>query len=239
VWGQGVAHCTEKVGTGAIAKEILVACGGKKALLLGETHQNPPSQNLFLSLVDVQVSQGKRVFVGLEISGGQQGNLDALLADPKAAGGNITLYHALDHRAYREMLAQLGAYARAGVDVRAIDATDEDNDRDATMSRNVAAAVRSGEYDVVLVLVGNLHTIKRMKWHPDSGATSRYLAERLVGGGIDVCSVMQRFAGQESGPVVTSGCSTEKNVLAMDIIRNTYHAEDMTGDGVADVVVGW
>jgi len=56
---------------------------------------------------------------------------------------------------------------------------------------------------------------------------------------VDVCSVMQRFAGQEGGPVVVSGRSPEKDALVMDVIRNAYHAEDMTGDGVADVVVVW
>jgi len=237
--GCGVAFPAEETDVAGLAERILFSCRGKEVLLLGETHQNPESQDLFLALVENQVGQGHRVFVGLEISRDQQDNLDALFADPVSAKNEIQLYHAIDHKAYREMLAKLGAYARAGVDVRAIDATNEDKDRDVTMSRNVAAAVRSGEYDVILVLVGNLHTIKRMKWHPDSGATSRYLAERLLDSGFDVCSVMQRFAGQESGPVVISGRSPEKNVLVMDIIRNTYHAEDMTGEGVADVVVSW
>jgi len=41
------------------------------------------------------------------------------------------------------------------------------------------------------------------------------------------------------GPVVISDRSPEKDILAMDVIRNTYHAEDMIGDEVTDVVVGW
>lgn len=237
--GQGVALCSEKVDTGTIAKEILVACQEKEVILLGESHQNPKSQKLFLSLVDDLASQGKRVFVGLEISREQQGNLDALLSDPGASNDRIILYHALDHKAYREMLTKLGFYARAGVDVRAVDATKEDKNRDVTMSRNIAAAVRSEKYDAVVMLVGNLHTIKKMRWHPDSGASSRYLAERLGDAGVDVCSVMQKFPVGKGTPVVFTGSSPKGAAIAMDVIRNTYHAEDMSGENVADIVVGW
>ncbi|MBB5349557.1 hypothetical protein JWG42_14425 [Desulfoprunum benzoelyticum] len=237
--GGGAALSADSAAVAQAAKKILLPCQGKGVLVLGERHQHPESQELFLAMIENQIGQGRRVFVGLEISGDQQGNLDALLADPVSVKDDVQLYHAIDHPAYREMLRRLGRYAHAGVDVRAIDAAEEDKDRDVTMSRNVVAAVRSGKYDVVLVLVGNNHAIKKMKWHSDSGSSTRYLAERLVDDGLNVCSVMQRFTGQEGGPVVVSGRSLEKDALIMDLIRSIYHAEDMTGDGVADVVVGW
>jgi len=181
LWSQSVALFAEEVDTGKIAAEILAACQGKRVILLGESHQNPESQALFLALVEERAGKGGDIFVGLEISGDQQDNLDALLADPVSAKDEIQLYHALDHKAYRAMLRRLGCYAHAGADVRAIDAAEEDKDRDVTMSRNVVAAVRSEEYDVVLVLVGNNHAIKKMMWHPNSGSSTKYLAERLGG----------------------------------------------------------
>ncbi len=220
----------------AIAKQLIGLCHGKQVLLLGETHQNPMSQELFLSLVRNLLGQGKHVFVGLEISSDQQSNLDSLLAG--STGDAPQLYPAIDHSAYRNMLKQLGHYPKSVLTVAAIDAAVRENNRDEMMARAIINAVSSKKFTAIAVLVGNLHAIKEIKWHPESAASTRYLAERLVEKGIDVCSVMQDFTTKDA-PVVLSGQTPEKAAMLLEAIKSTYHAEDMTGDSVTDAIVVW
>jgi len=220
----------------AIAKQLLGLCHRKQVFLLGETHQNPMSQELFLSLVRNLLGQGKHVFVGLEISSDQQSNLDALLAG--STGSELRLYPAIDHSAYRNMLKQLGDYPKSVLTVAAIDAAVRENNRDEIMARAIIDAVSSQKFTAITVLVGNLHAIKEIKWHPESAASTRYLAERLVEKGMDVCSVMQDFTTKDA-PVILSGQTPEKAAMSLDIIKSTYHAEDMTGDSVTDAIVVW
>jgi len=236
-----ILYCTptyagDEKNSEAIAKQILGLCREKQVLLLGETHQNPMSQELFLSLVRNLQGQGKYVFVGLEISSDQQSNLDALLAG--STGSELQLYPAIDHSAYRNMLKQLGDYPKSVLTVAAIDAAVKENNRDEIMAGAIINAVSSKKFTAITVLVGNLHAIKDIKWHPESAASTRYLAERLVEKGIDVCSVMQDFTTKDV-PVVLSGQTPEKAAMSLDIIKSTYHAEDMKGDYVADAIVVW
>jgi hypothetical protein len=219
-----------------IAKQIISLCHGKEVLLLGETHQNPMSQELFLSLVRNLLDQGKYVFVGLEISSDQQNNLDALLAG--STEDELQLYPAIDHIAYRNMLKHLGYCPKSLLTVAAIDAADTENNRDEIMARAIVNAVSSQKYTAIAVLVGNLHAIKKIKWHPESGASTRYLAERLVDKSIDVCSVMQEFS-TKNAPVILSDQTPEKAAMSREIIKSTYHADDMTGDSVTDAIVVW
>jgi hypothetical protein len=106
------------------------------------------------------------------------------------------------------------------------------------MARAILNAVSSQKYTAITVLVGNLHVIKKIKWHPESGIKSQYLAERLVDKGIDVCSVMQDFSTKDA-PVVLSGQTPEKAAMSLEAIKSIYHAEDMTGDFITDAIVVW
>jgi hypothetical protein len=56
------------------------------------------------------------------------------------------------------------------------------------MAREVHKLISSGP---VLVVVGNLHAFKRIRW--ESGKDEPYLAERLVRQGIPVVSVLQEW----------------------------------------------
>ena len=55
--------------------------------------------------------------------------------------------------------------------------------RDQAMEASIRPAIHGKEYDEGIVLVGNLHAIKQMKWHPDTGNSkleNQYLAGRLA-----------------------------------------------------------
>ena len=70
-----VAHSTTTNTTEAIA----TLCQDRSIVLLGEIHQEPDSQVLFLDLIRHYVKRGDRVYVGLEIPSDEQIDLMTLL----------------------------------------------------------------------------------------------------------------------------------------------------------------
>ena len=93
-----------------------------------------------------------------------------------------------------------------------------------------------------MALVGNLHAIKRMKWHPDTGHSkmeNQYLAGRLVKKSINVCSVSQDFSRLTDNPKLLTTKSQEGSDAAMRVIGSTFHDKGMSGVDVADAVVVW
>jgi uncharacterized iron-regulated protein len=169
-----------------IAHSISKLCQDSPIIFLGEQHQQPNSQKLFLDLVQHYGQGESNVFVGLEIPADKQLNLEFSML---GATDFSYIHTIIDHPAYRDMIHSLGAMKK-NVTVKAIDAREEEGDRDLAMSRNLQGTLASGKYDKILVLVGNNHVIKSIKWHEDVGDTGKkYLAGLLIADGADPCSV--------------------------------------------------
>ena len=220
-----------------LASEIITICQDNELIILGEKHQQPNSQKLLLAIVKKWTDQNKNIFIGLEIPRDKQELLNsALTGTPLPAG---TISSIIDHPAYREMIRTLGSLP---VTVKAIDAIPGDASRDQAMEASVFPVIQSKEYDEVLVLIGNLHAIKQIKWHPDTGNSkleNQYLAGRLVQKGINVCSVAQDFSQSTGNPQLLTAKSQEGSAAAMRVIGAAYHNEDMSGIDVADAVIVW
>lgn len=139
------------------------------------------------------------------------------------------------------MIYSLGAMKK-NITVKAIDAREDEFDRDNAMSRNLKGALDSGKYLKILVLVGNNHVIKNIKWHEDlADKNKKYLAGYLVVDGVDPCSVAQLFKDAPGGgnaELVESG-TVRGSALVMEVIRYVNHSSEMAGDGVFDGVVVW
>jgi len=224
----------------AITEDISTLCKDKTIVLLGERHQQPNSQKLFIQLVQHYLNNGKRVFVGLEIPADEKIELDNALF----AGGTDFSFipSTIDHTAYRDMIHTLGKM-KGRVTVQAIDAREEDVFRDKAMSRNLLSALASGEYDKILVLVGNLHAVKNITWIEDLNLNKQYLAGNLIGsGGEGPCSVFQLFRvgdGDDKKPVLMKIDTVKGSSLAMEIIKSVNHSDKMTGVDVGDAVIEW
>ncbi len=220
-----------------ITNNISTLCQDNPVILLGESHEQPKSQMLFLSLVLHYSQDGGNVFVGLEIPIDQQFHLEATLL---GATDFSYISSIIDHPAYRAMIHSLGAMKK-NVTIKASDARADEMDRDKALSRNIKSALSSDKYDKILVLVGSNHVIKHIKWHEEGpNQKQKYLAGYLIADGIDPCSIQQLFrgtAGSSAGLVMTD---TERgSALAMEVIRHVNHSAEMTGGGVSDAVVEW
>ncbi|MEA3547385.1 MAG: ChaN family lipoprotein [Thermodesulfobacteriota bacterium] len=220
-----------------LAAEIISTCQDSEVIILGEKHQHPDSQKLLLAIVNKWTNQNKNIFIGLEIPRNKQELLDSALTGSPLPAGTISTI--IDHTAYREMIRKLESLP---VTVKAIDAAPSDVGRDRAMEASICPVIQPKEYDEALVLVGNLHAIKRMKWHPDTGHSkmeNQYLAGRLVKKSINVCSVTQDFSQLTDNPKLLTTKSQEGSVAAMRVIGPTYHDKEMSGEDVADAVIVW
>jgi hypothetical protein len=183
-----------------ITADILTLCGNCQVLVLGETHQKPESPVLFIDLVTHLIAKGERVLVGLEVSADQQDALDAVMVGNRTPEG--IAHPIIDSPAFQKMLVDLSELNRTHglfITLAAIDARDHERVRDATMARHIGNHLASGQFDRIVVLVGNLHTIRKMHWTEDAGSQAPFLAERLVEAGVHVTSVMQELDAECGG----------------------------------------
>lgn len=222
----------------AIIEDVSTLCKNKSIILLGERHQQPNSQKLFIQLVQHYIHNRNRVLVGLEIPADKQIELDNALA----GGTDFSFIHStIDHSAYRDMIHTLGTM-KGNVIIQAIDAREDDVFRDKAMSRNLLSAQASGEYDKILVLVGSLHAVKNITWIEGLNLDKQYLAGNLIAGGEDPCSVFQLFKAKAKGadkPVFVKIDTDKGSLLAMEVIKPMNHSDKMIGVDVGDAVVEW
>ena len=222
-----------------LATQIIDACQEKQLIVLGENHQQKNSTKLLVSLVRKFACQNKKILVGLEIPRDRQEPLDNALHNPlPISEGIIPLI--IDHADYHTMLHEL---QQLNIDIKAIDATEEENNREQAMFDFLIHVIASEKYDKILVLVGNLHAIKNVKWHPDTGhaeSDDQFFTGKLIQDGRNVCSVVQDFSPQETdNPRVLTTNSSEGAAGAMRTIRAVFHNDNMSGKDVADAVVVW
>ena len=186
------------------------------------------------------IHQGNRIFLGLEIPSSSQDDLERVLAGQKPVYEEF-ISPVVDYPAYREMLIELGKLKekRALLDIRAIDAPGGVKDRDGAMCRNILVAINSGQYDRLVILVGNIHGIKHIVWAPEVSHNLQYLAGRLIQEGVKVFTVMQCWGEETEQPKLIGTATPQGAALAMKVIDVVNHAVKMTGDDVADTVVVW
>lgn len=168
-------------------------------VILGETHHKPESPRLVADVVTAYLDAGGCLTVALEVASDQQAALDAGMRGEKPLS-EVAIHPIIDHPPYREMLGRLRDLRQAGkcLKVRAVDSPKEDpGPKDAWMAKEVHKLIASGP---VLVLVGNLHALKRIRW--ESGKDNPYLAERLARQETSVMSVLQEW---ESNCTVRKG----------------------------------
>ncbi len=158
--------------------------------IIGETHKRMESVELFQSLVLDVVSHHQCVVIGLEIASDQQTILDTAMQG-RASISDVVLWPAIDYPFYRRMLERFAEFKRQGkcLTLVAIDSgTDNVVDRDLWMALSLAEQPKDAP---ILVLLGALHTLKRVDWQIAQGRTS--VAEILTGWGFRVSSYPQRW----------------------------------------------
>jgi len=174
----------------AVYDPILAQIKPGTITIIGETHKKVESVQLFESLALATIKNHQCVVIGLEIASDQQSALDAIMQG-RAAVDEIALWPPIDHPPYRRMIEHFTEHKRQGQCIRvvAIDSgVNNPIDRDVWMARLL---MEQPENTPVLVLLGCLHTLKRVDWLNTTGRAS--VAELLTRWGYRVNSYPQRW----------------------------------------------
>lgn len=155
-------------------------------VIIGESHQQSESAQLFALLVDSAIEKYQCLTVGLEINHNQQPVIDAVMKG-EAQVSEIKIPYAIDHPGMRNLIDYL-AKIKSKTSCLRIEAIDADQDRDENMADRLTD-VSTGK--PVLALLGGLHTLKKVNWTVKSGGPA--VAEILAKRGFRVKSYPQRW----------------------------------------------
>lgn len=186
--------------------------------IIGETHKKPESIELFQSLTLDAVKRYGCVVVGLEIASDQQVVLNEV-AQGKAHADEVSYWPEVDHPAYRRMIQDFAELKRQGqcIKIFAIDSgIGNVIDRDLWMALTLA---QQNENTPVLVLLGALHTLKRVDWKIESGRAS--VAETLTRWGYRVNSYPQRWLPRTCADNRTAVFVDDRSPLAPGILNGS------------------
>jgi hypothetical protein len=200
LWLLPASNAQAGISTSSVILQVIALCDTCQVLILGETHQKPESPVLFVDLVTHLIAKGERVLVGLEVSADQQDALDAVLEGKRTPEG--IAHPIIDSPTFQNLLVELSELYRTHgpfITLAAIDARDHERVRDAAMAKHIRTYLASGQFGRVVVLVGNLHAIRKMHWTEDAGRKTPSLAERLAEAGVQVTSVMQDLDAECGG----------------------------------------
>lgn len=229
----------------ALSSSITELIRDKDVIIVGETHRRPESTKFVTNTVAEYLQGGNCLTVGLEIPSHQQPILDRALKGKwipeRFSISSIPLSDVIDHLGYRKMLASFRNQIWKGkcLKVRAIDKPEMvPASRDEWMEKQILEAM---DGTPILVLVGNFHAMKEVKWHsgPLAGES---LGERLVDRGIKVASMLQYWEKKRCYIRSEKLVDTEEPESSEYInqIMDAIHAEapDKASE-VADGVIVW
>ncbi|MGZ8942795.1 MAG: hypothetical protein ACXW00_08520 [Methylobacter sp.] len=175
---------------------ILKSLSPESITFIGESHKHPESPQLIIDLVTYAVKKNQCLTLALEINSNQQSVIDRVLTK-RAAVSDIVIPSAIDHPPLRQMIKHM-AYLKKRLpclSVIAIDAgIDDPNDRDEWMAEKLLGLANDRP---ILVLVGALHTLKKVDWLVSTGRSS--VAETLANRGFRVKSFPQRWIPEQCG----------------------------------------
>ena len=224
----------------AVYDPILAQIKPGTITIIGETHKKVESVHLFESLALATIQNHQCVVIGLEIASDQQTALDAVM-QTRAAVDEIALWPALDHPAYRRMIEHFAEHKRQGqcIKVVAIDSgVNNPVDRDLWMALSLAEHAGNTP---VLVLLGALHTLKRVGWLNTAGRAS--VAEILTRWGYRVNSYPQRWLSDNcaDGDTKVSSFVKAESHQALTILNDSLMSliSAKPHKSVADVVDGF
>ena len=213
--------------------------------IIGETHQLPESTKLFQNLIKGYLKNNECLTVALEIDSNQQKTIDKLI-EGRAVVSAIEISPTIDHAAYRNMLEDLAAQKRKGICLKilAIDAGDEIKmSRDEWMAINLTGQVGDSP---VLVLLGGLHSLKKVDWDLSMTKGTASVAKILSKQGYHVNSYPQVWEKSvcNNGQQFQSRFISNETAEALAMLNKYYFSllnafEPDSAVGVVDGVIVW
>jgi DNA-binding transcriptional regulator YdaS (Cro superfamily) len=209
--------------------------------IIGEIHKRIESVELFQSLVSETIRHDQCVVIALEIASDQQATLDSVIQGRVPASA-IELWPAIDYPSYRRMIEAFAELKRQGqcITLVAIDSgMDNAVDRDLWMALSLAE--QAGD-SPVLVLLGALHTLKRVDWKHAYGRPS--VAEILTARGFRVSSYPQRWLPDQCANSRTAAFVDNRSPRALGILNGSLMSlinakRHKSAQGVVEGFVVW
>ncbi|MBE0435235.1 MAG: hypothetical protein IBX56_05455 [Methylomicrobium sp.] len=212
-------------------------------VFIGESHHRIESPLLIKRLIHSAVGRKKCQILSLEIGSDQQPVIDKMMAGEKPVGA-IEISETIDHEPFRTVIAYFAKLKSSGycLDVVAIDAG-----ADTIADRNEWMATRLAGLPIdkpIIVLVGALHTLKRVDWTVSTGKP--YVAEILADKGFRVKSFPQRWIPEEcpgnsirQHRFVDAG-DPEAAIILNESLLSLLNAETAeSAEGVVDGFIVW
>jgi uncharacterized iron-regulated protein len=174
--------------------------------IIGERHKRPESIQFFRELISSYLQQGGCLTIALEIASDQQTTLDEIV-EGRMAVADIDIPPMVNHPPYRSLIDDLATMKRRGtcLNLIAIDGGELNVNRDEWMAERLANLVSQAP---VLALLGNLHTLKRVDWHPSMSKASPYVAEILASQGYRIKTYPQIWLDKE--------CNIQNGMVSFD-----------------------
>jgi hypothetical protein len=209
---------------------------------IGESHKHAESAKLVRDLVSAQVKQGHCLIVALEIADDEQPAINRVLTGASVSSINIPA--SIDHPAMRQLIEHLAVLTTqsACLNVMAIDeGPNNSRDRDEWMAERLANLVGDRP---ILMLIGALHTLKKVDWLSKSGKPS--VAEILAAKGFPVRSFPQRWLPEKCDkeerrhPRFVNADSQEALTILNESLMALINAKPhQSAQGVVDGFVLW
>lgn len=209
--------------------------------IIGETHKRPESFQFFQSIVNSYLQNNKCLTVALEIASNQQSAIDQVIQG-NAKVSDIEVAPPIDHPDFRILIENLAEIQKRNNCFKLI-AVDADiklkTDRDEWMAKELTKQIGQTQ---ILVLLGNLHTLKKVDWNPEITKKSPYVAEILTTKGYAVqtypqiwldrtCNTRNRFIRADS--------SEATELLNTSLFSILNASKPKTAVNVVDGVVLW
>lgn len=212
-------------------------------VFVGETHKKNESIQLVQDLVSAASERYECITLAVEIDDSQQSIIDQVVEGTVPVSA-IKIPMTIDHPALREFIAGLATLKsqHSCFELIAIDTgVETKSDRDEWMAKRLSVLSHDNP---VLVLLGNLHTLKRVNWTVSSGKPS--VAEILDRKGFLIKSFVQRWSPQDcqDRQQRKSRFIDVKSYEALGILNNTIISlmnarPSKSADGVIDGLVVW
>ncbi|MBL1265812.1 hypothetical protein [Candidatus Methylomicrobium oryzae] len=210
---------------------------------IGESHKHIESAILVKELVTAAIERGQCPILALEIADSEQTAIDRAMT-ASASVSDIDIPASIDHLPMRKLIKHMVMLKMQlpCVSVVAVDAgPNNPSDRDEWMARKLANL--AGDRPI-LVLIGALHTLKKVDWLVKSGKPS--VAEQLATKGFEVRSFPQRWihdhckAGESRSQRYVRAEAPEALTILNSSLMSLINAKPRTSaQGVIDGFVLW
>jgi len=182
--------------------------------IIGEVHRRKESVQMFEGLITDYLRQKKCLTVALEIDSAEQPVIDRILQGKPAT--EMKIAPMIDHQPLHNMIDDLSSLKRAGacLKIAMIDTGIEtEYDRDKWMAKQL---VQQRNDTPILVLLGNLHTLKKVNWNLTVADPLPFVAEILNSQGYRVRSYPQIW--------LENGCTDKSSNTSHYVSADTQEA---------------